>query len=96
MCQTLATPLKAQGKQAVCKGVTLAIVPNSKQALDSEIPTERAPEQAASAARIAAARLAAVATEAAHGEEVWCDSEAPTGVAAERPILPRSPRLPRV
>ncbi|HKY36253.1 MAG TPA: hypothetical protein VJN18_09960 [Polyangiaceae bacterium] len=62
----------------------------------SEIPTERVAEQAASAARIAAARLGAVASKAAPAEEVWCDSEAPTRVAAERPILPRSPRLPRV
>jgi hypothetical protein len=77
--------------------VTRATTQHAKKLdVGSEIPTERAPEQAASAARIAAARLAAVASEAAPVEEVWCDSEAPTGVAAERPILPRSPRVPRV
>lgn len=54
----------------------------------SEFPTERAPEQAAAAARAAA--LAALQ------EEHWCDSEAPTGVATERPILPKPPRAPRV
>jgi hypothetical protein len=53
----------------------------------SEFPTERAPEQAAAAALAAKAALEA---------EVWCDSEAPTGVAAERPILPRPPRAPRL
>jgi len=56
---------------------------------DSEFPTERAPERAALAARIAAQSLG-------KEDEVWCDSEAPTGVAAERPILPRPPRAPRV
>ena len=54
----------------------------------SEFPTERAPERAASAAKAAAQALA--------DEERWCDSEAPTGVATERPILPRPPRTPRV
>jgi hypothetical protein len=60
--------------------------------LNSEIPTARAPEQAAEAARIAAKQL----SPAAAGEEIWCDSEAPTGVATERPLLPRPPRNPRV
>ena len=55
--------------------------------LDSELPTDRAPEQAALSARAAAALADA---------EVWCDSEAPTGVAAERPVLPRPPRAPQV
>jgi hypothetical protein len=67
-----------------------------KLALESEKPTERAPERSAGAAQIGAAGLAVVASDAAPVEEVWCDSEAPTGVAAERPILPRSPRLPEV
>jgi hypothetical protein len=56
--------------------------------LDSELPTDRAPEQASRSARAAAATLA--------DGEVWCDSEAPTGVAAERPVLPRPPRAPQV
>ncbi len=55
----------------------------------SDIPTERAPEKAAEAARLAVRALKA-------SEEVWFDSEAPTGVATERPILPRPPSLPRV
>jgi hypothetical protein len=55
--------------------------------LDSELPTDRAPEQASRSAR-------ALATLA--DGEVWCDSEAPTGVAAERPVLPRPPRAPQV
>jgi hypothetical protein len=55
--------------------------------LDSELPTDRAPEQAAQLARAAAAL--------ADGD-VWCDSEAPTGVAAERPVLPRPPRAPQL
>ncbi|HXK19762.1 MAG TPA: hypothetical protein VNG33_18250 [Polyangiaceae bacterium] len=54
----------------------------------SEFPTERAPERAASAAKAAVQALA--------DEGRWCDSEAPTGVATERPILPRPPRTPRV
>jgi len=54
----------------------------------SEFPTERAPERAANAARAAALAMA--------DEDRWCDSEAPTGVAAERPILPRPPRTPSV
>ncbi len=54
----------------------------------SEFPTERAPEQAAAAARAAVL--------AASQEEVWVDSEAPTGVAVERPLLPRPPRAPSV
>jgi hypothetical protein len=56
--------------------------------LGSEIPTERAPEEAAKEARVAAKALVP--------EDVWCDSEAPTGVAAERPIFPPPPRKPRV
>jgi hypothetical protein len=71
--------------------VTHPSTENQKPAWGSEIPTERAPEQAADAAKLVAQRLAAVAA-----EELWCDSEAPTGVATERPILPRPPRSPRV
>jgi hypothetical protein len=55
---------------------------------DSEFPTARAPESAA-----LAARLADKAWVEADG---WFDSEAPTGVAAERPVLPRPPRAPEV
>jgi hypothetical protein len=66
--------------------------PTDKQELrpDSELPTDRAPEQSARAARAAAA-AAALAE-----QEVWCDSEAPTGVAVERPLLPRPPRAPQL
>lgn len=55
----------------------------------SEFPTERAPERAAQVAREAAR---AVTEES----EQWCDSEAPTGVAAERPLLPRAPLAPKL
>lgn len=55
------------------------------------MPTDRAPEQAAEAARIAAKKSTQAAV-----DEIWCDSEAPTGVATERPLLPRPPRSPRV
>jgi hypothetical protein len=55
----------------------------------SEFPTTPALEQAAMAARAAALALTAE-------EDVWCSSEAPTGVAAERPILPGPPRTPRI
>jgi hypothetical protein len=63
--------------------------PTEKQALklDSELPTDRAPEQSA-----ACAAAAAALTE----PEAWCDSEAPTGVAVERPLLPRPPRAPQL
>jgi hypothetical protein len=71
--------------------VTHPSTENQKAAWDSDLPTDRAPEQAAEAARLAVQRLAAVAS-----GEMWCDSEAPTGVATERPILPRPPRSPRV
>jgi len=53
----------------------------------SEFPTERAPDRAARAARIAAQGRK-------EEQETWFDSEAPTGVAAERPLLPRPPRSP--
>ncbi len=59
-------------------------------AFDSELPTDRAPEQAALSARAAAAAAALLAA------EEWCDSEAPTGVAVERPLLPRPPRAPQL
>lgn len=54
----------------------------------SEFPTEPAPERAALAARIAALQSKK------EEPETWFDSEAPTGVAAERPLLPRPPRSP--
>jgi hypothetical protein len=73
-------------------GVTHPATENQNGPLSSEIPTERAPEQSAEAARIAAKRL----SPAAAAEEIWCDSEAPTGVATERPLLPRPPRNPQV
>jgi len=70
---------------------------------DSEVPTKINPAGAAIAARVAAKALAdETPRERGHGEresgaqEIWCDSEAPTGVAAERPLLPRPPRAPRV
>jgi hypothetical protein len=55
-------------------------IPKLELELDSELPTDRAPERAARSARAASAALA--------DGDVWCDSEAPTGVAAERPALP--------
>jgi hypothetical protein len=61
--------------------------------LDSGVPTQRALEQS-----LLAARLAARARAKPHDDEevAWCDSEAPTGVEAERPLFPRPPRPPRV
>ena len=60
---------------------------------DSEKPTEPALEQSLLAARLAARALA---KPQADDEPVWCDSEAPTGVEAERPLFPPSPRAPRI
>jgi hypothetical protein len=72
----------------------------------SEFPTERAPERAALAARRVAQAVSDAAelvalTEVTELREVteggaWCDSEAPTSVAAERPLLPRPPRSPNL
>lgn len=53
---------------------------------DSGFPTARAPESAELAKRLA---------ETAKNDE-FCDHEAPTGVAAERPIFPAPPRAPEV
>jgi hypothetical protein len=53
----------------------------------SEFPTYRDPERAARAAAQAVSE---------EEQEPWCDSEAPTGVAAERPLFPLPPRAPRV
>lgn len=58
----------------------------------SDIPTERAPEKSAEAARLAVAALGKVAIV----EEPWFDSEAPTSVATERPLFPRPPSVPRI
>ncbi len=58
----------------------------------SDIPTERAPEKSAEAARLAAAALGKIAVV----EEPWFDSEAPTNVATERPLFPRPPSVPRI
>lgn len=69
---------------------------------DSEFPTNVNPARAAVAARIAAKVLADEARQREQSErqsgaqEIWCDSEAPTGVAAERPLFPPPPRAPRV
>ncbi|HVY30370.1 MAG TPA: hypothetical protein VHB79_27620 [Polyangiaceae bacterium] len=70
---------------------------------DSEVPTKINPAGAAAAARAAAKALADEALRKRElderesgAQEIWCDSEAPTGVAAERPLLPRPPRAPRV
>jgi hypothetical protein len=53
---------------------------------DSGFPTMRAPESAKLAARLAAEQR----------EDEFCDHEAPTGVAAERPVFPSPPRTPGV
>jgi hypothetical protein len=60
---------------------------------DSEVPTQPALEQSLLAARLAARALAKP-----HEDDgpSWCDSEAPTGVEAERPLFPPPPRSPRV
>jgi hypothetical protein len=53
---------------------------------DSGFPTARAPESVERAARLAAAAK----------DDEFCDHEAPTGVAAERPVFPAPPRSPAV
>ena len=60
----------------------------------SERPTEPALEQSLLAARLAARALRG--KPASDEEAAWCDSEAPTGVEAERPLFPPSPRAPRI
>jgi hypothetical protein len=60
---------------------------------NSELPTQPALEQSILAARLAARALAKPHED---DEAVWCDSEAPTGVEAERPLFPPSPRAPRI
>jgi hypothetical protein len=60
----------------------------------SELPTQPALEQSILAARLAARALAK--PQEADGDAAWCDSEAPTGVEAERPLFPPSPRPPRI
>jgi hypothetical protein len=71
-------------RQAVLVPVTNPTLEILALRVDSELPTEPAPEAAATAARKVAQ------------EEVWCDSEAPTGVEAERPLFPPPPRPPSV
>jgi hypothetical protein len=64
-----------------------------KPLFDSEVPTQPALEQSLLAARLAARARARPQDDE---EAVWCDSEAPTGVEAERPLFPPPPRSPRV
>ncbi len=54
----------------------------------SDIPTDRAPEPSPGA------KVEGRPSDPEGG--CWCDSEAPTGVAATRPVLPRPPRSPNV
>jgi hypothetical protein len=68
--------------------VTIQPHPKLELNIGSEIPTERAPEEAALAARVAAKALA-------EDENEW-DSEAPTAVVTDRPLLPRPPRAPQL
>jgi hypothetical protein len=65
----------------------------SPLSFDSELPTQPALEQSLLAARLAARALAKPHED---DEPEWCDSEAPTGVEAERPLFPPSPRAPRI
>lgn len=53
---------------------------------DSDVPTERAPEKSANAAKLAA--------EAMNQDPPHWDSESPTGVVTDKPLLPRPPRAP--
>jgi hypothetical protein len=69
----------------------------------SEFPTNVNPARAQAAARAAAAALSGEPKRLGEGaeherieQESWCDSEAPTGVAAERPLFPPPPRAPSV
>jgi|GEM_PF-3960174 len=57
----------------------------------SEQPTLPDLERAALAARIAARAFAKKPD-----DDLWCDSEAPTGVEVERPVFPGPPRSPSV
>jgi len=92
--------------RAVQRGVSKSSLGDLELVFGSEFPTERAPERAAKAAAEAAKKLSRFEhlTDAerdalerlAHEGETWCDSEAPTSVAAERPLLPRPPRSPRL
>jgi hypothetical protein len=72
--------------------VTKSTSEPAELAFGSELPTEPAFEQSILAARLAARALAKPDDD----DAVWCDSEAPTGVEAERPLFPRPPRAPRI
>lgn len=72
--------------------VTKPTTKPQEQTFGSELPTQPALEQSILAARLAARALAKPLEE----DPVWCDSEAPTGVEAERPLFPPSPRAPRI
>lgn len=80
-----------QSRWAVQKGVTKPTIKPLELSFGSELPTQPAFERSA-----LAARLAARALKKSEDEQVWCDSEAPTGVEAERPLFPPSPRPPRI
>jgi hypothetical protein len=71
-------------RRAVLQAVTNPTIESLALDLDSELPTEPAPEGVAAAPR------------KVEHEEPWCDSEAPTGVEAERPLFPPPPRPPTV
>lgn len=97
--------LSAFAKVNLARAVREVVSKSSLEQLElvfgSEFPTERAPERAALAARKAALGLLDEALdektdEADAQREPWFDSEAPTGVAAERPLLPRPPRPPNL
>jgi len=82
---------KLQACGAVERNVTKPTIKPLELSFGSELPTQPAFERSA-----LAARLAARALKKPDEEQVWCDSEAPTGVEAERPLFPPSPRPPRI
>ena len=86
------TDAKLQSDWAVWWKVTKSTLKPLELNFDSELPTQPALEQSMLAARLAARALAKPDDD----EPGWCDSEAPTGVEAERPLFPPSPRTPRV
>lgn len=102
-------PLKGRPGEPFVPSVSKSSLEHLELIFGSEFPTERAPERAALAAR-KAAQVRTDAAEVAllsdvtelhelhetDQTETWCDSEAPTSVAAERPLLPRPPRSPKL
>jgi hypothetical protein len=72
--------------------VTKSTIKPLELSFGSELPTQPALERTALAARLAARARNGKQADA----ETFCDSEAPTGVEAERPLFPPPQRAPRI